>query len=175
MGIAAPTGDWDLRTFDMDTVFAPDALSDSCIDAAIRTTAKFDSYFPGWFLYRRVVNGTALFDRQLEAWAIMCARQLARAEKENGRRWVSRAVRAKPGWIAQAGRDALDFAIFGKYAAGLQERAERFGVAHKTYQAVRDPVSRCMWIGMDTFRAMLHAEYRHVRSDEKYPTPKRMG
>lgn len=171
----AEGGDWDLRTFDMDTVFAPDTLPDTCIDAAIRTSAKFDNTFPGWFLYRRVVNGSQLFDRQLEAWAIMCARQLARAEKDNGRKWVSGAVRAKPGWIAQAGRDALDFAIYGKYAAGLHDRAERFGVAHTTYRALRDPVGRCMWIGLDTFRAMLHAEYRYVRQDEKQPTQNRMG
>ncbi|MBS0200306.1 MAG: hypothetical protein JSR70_07625 [Proteobacteria bacterium] len=169
------SGDWDLRTFDLDTIFSAETLSDTCIDAAIRSSAKFSPYFPGWFLYRRVVNGTTLFDRQLEAWAIMCARQLARSEKENGRKWVSGAVRAKPGWIAQAGRDALDFAIFGRYPEGLHERAERFGIAHKTYQAIRDPVSRCMWIGLDTYRAMLHMEYRYVRADEKYPAMKRMG
>lgn len=160
-------GDWDLRTPDLDSVFAADALSDTCWSAAVRTCARFDSHFPGWFLYRRVMNGTPIFDRALEAWAIMCARRLARAEKENGRRWVSGAVRAKPGWVAQAGRDALDFAIYGRYAEGLNERAERYGVHWKTYQAIRDPVSRCMWIGLDTYRAMLHAEYWRVRSDEK--------
>lgn len=162
-------GDWDLRGVDLDTLFAADELSDSCLDAAVRACARFDNSFPGWFLYRRVANGTNLFDRHLEAWAISCARLLARAEKENGRRWISGATRGKPGWIAQAGRDALDFAIFGKYAEGLNERAQRFGVSNKSYQAIRDPMARCMWIGMDTYRAILFAEYWQVRRDEKYP------
>lgn len=175
MGVPVALGDWDLRTIDLDTLFAPDTLSDACWDAAIRASAKFDSRFPGWFLYRRLVNGTNLFDRQLEWWAVTSARMLARAEKENGRRWVSAATRAKPGWIAQAGRDALDFAIFGKYPCGLNERAEMFGVSNKTYQAIRDPVAKSMWIGADTFRAQLHAEYWQVRADEKYPTRKGGG
>lgn len=163
-------GDWDLRSIDLDTLFACDELGDTAMSAAVRATAKFDQSFPGWFLYRRVASGTNLFDRQLEAWAVGCSRQLARAEKLNGRRWVSGAVRAKPDWVAQAGRDALDFAIFGRYAEGLNERAQRFGVSNKTYQAIRDPMSRCMWIGLETFRAVLFAEYWQVRRDEKYPT-----
>lgn len=167
--IPRAVGDWDLRTIDLDTLFAVDELGDACIDAAIRASTRFDSHFPGWFLYRRVASGTNLFDRHLEAWAITSARMLARAEKDNGRRWVSGATRGKPGWIAQAGRDALDFAIFGRYAEGLNERAARFGVSNKSYQAIRDPVARSMWIGLDTFRAVLFSEYWQVRRDEKYP------
>ena len=165
--IAKAVGDWDLRSIDLDSVFAADSLSDTAIDAAIRASSKFSPYFPGWFLYRRVVAGVGLFDRQLEAWAVMSARLLARSRKDNGRDYIGPKTRAKPLWVAQAGRDGLDYAIFGKYAEGLHERADRFGVAHKTYQAVRDPVGRAMWIGLETYRAQLHAEYWRVRNDEK--------
>lgn len=160
-------GDWDLRGIDLDSLFAADELSDTCIDAAIRTQAKFDRSFPGWLLYRRVASGTNLFDRHLEAWAVGCARGLSRAEKVNGRAYVSAATRQKPGWVAQAGRDALDYAIFGRFPASADERESRFGVSHKTYIKVRDPVARGMWVGMDTFRAMLFHEYWQVRRDEK--------
>lgn len=159
--------DYAVRGVDLDSLFAVDALSDTCIDAAIRTTAKFDNSFPGWLLYRRVVSGSNLFDRQLEAWAIGCARALSRAEQINGRAYISGATRRKSAWVAQAGRDALDYAIFGRYAASADEREQRFGVSHKTYCKVRDPVARGMWIGMDTFRAMLFHEYWQVRRDEK--------
>lgn len=162
-------GDWDLRGIDLDTMFASDQLSDTAMSAAVRASAQFDPAFPGWFLYRRVVNGTGLFDRQLEAWAVGCGRALARAHKLTGRQWVSGAIRAKPDWVAQASRDALDYAIFGRYAEGLNERAARFGVSNKTYQHIRDPMSRCMWIGLETFRSVLFAEYWQVRRDEKYP------
>jgi len=160
-------GDWDLRGVSLDSIFAANELSDTAIDAVIRTSARFDSSFPGWLLYRRVASGSNLFDRQLEAWAIGCARALSRAEQVNGRSYVSGATRRKPGWVAQAGRDALDYAIFGKFPATVDEREARFGVSHKTYRKLRDPVARCMWVGMDTFRAMLFLEYWHVRRDEK--------
>ena len=85
----------------------------------------------------------------------------------SGRDYIGPKTRQKPLWVAQAGRDGLDYAIFGKYAEGLHERADRFGIAHKTYQAVRDPVGRAMWIGLETYRAQLHAEYWRVRNDER--------
>ena len=164
---AQVVGCWDLRGIDLDSVFASDTISDTALTAAYRTAAKFSPYFPGWFLYRRVAAGVDLFDRQLEAWAVMAARMLSRSLKDNGRDYIGPKTRAKPRWIAQAGRDGLDFAIYGKHAEGLHERAERFGVAHKTYQAIRDPVGRAMWIGLDTFRSQLHAEYWRVREDER--------
>lgn len=161
------SGDWDVRGIDLDSLFAVDELSDTCIDAAIRTSAKFDRSFPGWMLYRRVASGTNLFDRHLEAWAVGCARSLSRAEQLNGRAYVSGATRRKPGWVAQAGRDALDYAIFGRFPDSLESRAQRFDVSRDTYKKVRDPVARGMWVGMDTFRAMLFHEYWQVRRDEK--------
>lgn len=166
---AIAVGDWDLRSIDLDTIFAAEEVGDTAMDAGARASVKFSEHFPGWELYRRVVSGIALNDRKLEAWSISMAEMLAGAEKASGRRWISAAIRAKPGWVAQAGRDALDFAIYGRYAEGLHERAERFDVAHKTYQRVRDPVAKAMWIGLETYKAILHAEYWNVRRDEKYP------
>jgi len=142
-------------------------LSDTCIDAVIRTQARFSERFPGWFLYRRVVSGCPLYDRQLEAWAVGCARSLARARKVTGRPWIAGKVRVKGGWVAQAGRDALDYAIFGRYADSSESRETEFGVSAETYRKLRDPIAQSMWIGLETFRAELHAEYWRVRRDER--------
>lgn len=157
----------DFMSRGLDAVFASDQLSDTAITTAYRAAAMFSPHFPGWFLYRRVIAGVTLFDRQLEAWAVTCARLLSRSLKDNGRDYIGPKTRAKPLWVAQAGRDGLDFAIYGRHAEGLHERAERFGVSNKSYQAIRDPVGRSMWIGLETFRAQLHAEYWRVREDER--------
>ena len=158
-------GDWDLRGVDLDSLFAAGELSDTCLDAAIRTQARFSDKFPGWFLYRRVVSGCPLYDRQLEAWAVGCARSLARARTVTGHPVV--ASRTRGSWVAQAGRDALDYSIFGKYPATDHQRGEMFGIRNVTYAKLRDPIAQCMWIGIETFRAELHAEYWRVRRDEK--------
>ena len=181
----AQTGDYDVKTRDfmargLDAIFAADELSDTALSTAYRTQSKFSRHFPGWLLYRRVNAGVELFDRQLEAWAVLSARALSRSLKDNGRDYIGPKTRAKSvlikkpdgrkvsvSWVSQAGRDGLDFAIYGRYAAGLHERADVFGIAHKTYQAIRDPVGKSMWIGLETFRAQLHAEYWQVREDER--------
>jgi hypothetical protein len=163
--ITTYAGDWDLRGIDLDTLFAMPELSDTCIDAAIRTQARFSGKFPGWFLYRRVVSGCPLYDRQLEAWAVGCARGLARARTLTGHPMIANRVRG--GWVAQAGRDALDYAIFGRYPATAHQRGEMFGIRNVTYAKLRDPIAQCMWIGLETFRAELHAEYWRVRRDER--------
>lgn len=167
VAIPQAVGDWSLRGVDADQVFASQQLSDTAMTAAVRVTARFDPSFPGWLLYRRVVAGVGLFDRQLEAWAVSTARMLSRMTKENGRQYISEATRCKPSWVAQAGRDALDFAIYGRYAESLESRADWFGVHHGTYKKIRDPVSACMWVGLDTFRSEIHAEYFRVRRQEK--------
>jgi hypothetical protein len=163
---AIVVGDYDLRGLDLDAVFGADRLSDTCIDAIARVSARFDSRFPGWLLYRRVAGGCGLFDRQLEAWAISCTRMLSRAKQKNGHPYIAERVRG-PEWIAQAGRDALDFAIFGRYQAGSTERAARFKIKDDTYRKLRDPAAKSMWIGMETFRGALHVEYWQVRRDER--------
>ena len=63
VAIPQAVGDWSLRGVDADQVFASQQLSDTAMTAACRVTARFDPSFPGWQLYRRVVAGTNLFDR----------------------------------------------------------------------------------------------------------------
>lgn len=162
VAIPQAVGDWSLRGVDADQVFASQQLSDTAMTAAVRVTARFDPSFPGWFLYRRVVAGVGLFDRQLEAWAVTNARMLSRMQKRSGREYIQ-AARRRPDWIAQAGRDALDYAIYGKYAAGLNDRGDHFGVSPKTYQAIRDPIAAGLWVGLQTFQSELHSEYFRVR------------
>jgi hypothetical protein len=163
-------GDYDLKSRDIvergiDVLFASVKFYKSgwgpniCYDSIACTTAKFDKDFPGWQFYRRVRHGDPRFDRTLEAFAIGGARGLARAGKENGRRYVSGATCRKRGWIAQAGRDALDYAIFGKFPAGLNDRAQHFGVHWKTYQAIRDPLAGGLFIGVETWASQLHSEF----------------
>jgi len=159
-------GDWQLRGVDADQVFASQQLSDTAMTAAVRVTARFDPSFPGWFLYRRVVAGVGLFDRDLEAWAVSSARILSRMKKKDGRDYVQPSLRRND-WISQAGRDALDYVIYGKYAEALEPRAERFGVHWKTYKRIREPVSAGLWIGLQTFQSELHTEYFRVRREDK--------
>lgn len=169
--IPQSTGDWSIRGRDADQVFACQQLSDTAMTAAVRVSARFDPSFPGWYLYRRVVAGVGLFDRQLEAWAVTNARMLSRMTKRTPtgqmRPYISDISRRKPAWVAQAGRDALDFAIYKRYQSGLTERSERFGVHPTTYQAIRDPVAAGMCIGLETFASEIHAEYFRVRWQEK--------
>lgn len=166
LAIPKAEGDWSLRGIDADQVFACQQLSDTALTAAVRVSARFDASFPGWFLYRRVVAGVGLFDRHLEAWAVSTARMMSRMKKRDGRDYIRPSLR-KPEWIAQAGRDALDFAICGKYAASLESRAELFGLDWKTYKRIREPMSAGLWIGLQTFQSEIHAEYFRVRREDK--------
>lgn len=160
--IPQAVGDWSLRGVDADQVFASQQLSDTAMTAAVRVTAKFDPSFPGWQLYRRVVAGTDLFNRELEDWAASTAWMLATAHKVKGREYVKASSR-RPDWVAQAGLDALDHVVCGRYAAGLGERADAFGVSPKTYQRIRDPMAACMSIGLEMFATELRGEYFRTR------------
>ena len=164
--IPQAVGDWSLRGIDADQVFASQQLSDTALTAAVRVSARLDASFPGWFLYRRVVAGVGLFDRHLEAWSISTARILSRMKKKDGRDYIQPSLR-KPEWIAQAGRDALDYAIYGKYAASLESRAELFGLDWKTYKRIREPISAALWVGLQTFQSEIHTEYFRVRREDK--------
>jgi hypothetical protein len=162
VAIPQAVGDWSLRGVDADQVFASQQLSDTAMTAAVRVTTRFDPAFPGWQLYRRVVAGTNLFDRQLEDWATSTAWMLATAHKVRGREYVKASSR-RHDWVAQAGLDALDHVVCGRYAAGLGERADAFGVSPKTYQRIRDPMAACMSIGLETFATELRGEYFRTR------------
>ncbi len=164
--VAQASGDWLLRGSDPDCVFASQQLSDTALSAAVRASAKFHHEFPGWELYRRVVAGVDIHDHKLVDWATTSSRMLAEAKKVSGRAYISGSTREKSGWVAQAGKDALYFAIYGKHASSTSDRAKQLGIDWKTYKTVRNPVAAAMWIGLDTFRAILHAEYMAVRRED---------
>lgn len=181
--IPQSAGDWGIKSSDhvtrgIDTMFGSIKFyrtswaAGIAYDAILRTSARFHPDYPGWFFYRRVRHGDCRFDRVLEAYAVGGARGLARSRKANGRRYISGATCRKRGWIAQAGRDALDFAIFGKYPAGLNERAEYFGVHWKTYQAIRDPLAAGMFTGVEMWTAQLHVEFMQLARREYSRTGK---
>lgn len=155
-------GDYDVRGMDVDSVFATQFTNDDCMSAILNAQANFDPRFPGWALYRRVVTGDGLLDRTLEAYAVCMARGVTRALKANGRYVVGKTTR-QGSWVAQAGRDGLDFALFGRYPCGVKEREDRFGVSWKPYQTVRNAVGGGLWIGIATFRASLHNEYFRIK------------
>lgn len=150
------------RLVNVDQAFATQQLSDTAWTAAACVTAKFDPSFPGWELYRRIVAGVTLFDGDLEQWAVSTAWMLATVHKVKGREYVKASSR-RFDWVAQAGRDALDYVVCGRYADGLAERADAFGVSPKTYQRIRDPMAACMSIGFETFANELRSEYFRAR------------
>jgi hypothetical protein len=152
-------GSYDIRGKDLDTIFATSFTSDRCLTAIILAQERFDPSFPGWALFRRVLIGDDLLDRLLIAYAIGMARGVARAKKINGRRVVPAATRRNK-WIAQAGRDALDFALFGRFPCGVNKRSEQFGVDDETYQRIRDTVARGLWMGIDAFASEAKYQYR---------------
>lgn len=152
---------FDVRGKDVDTIFATDFTSDRCLSAILAAQKRFDPSFPGWALYRRVLIGDGLLDRVLEAYAIGMARGVARARKLNGRRVVPIGT-CKPAWVAQAGRDGLDLALFGKFPCGVNKRAEQFKVQAASYQRVRDAVGLGIWIGLDAFASEARLQFRKV-------------
>jgi hypothetical protein len=148
-----------------------------CHRAIALTSAKFSPQFPGWAMYRRLLQGDCLLDRAIKAYFIGGARKLARARTKTNREYIGAATRAsghytdKDGnvthWIEQAALDALDYVIDGRYAEGLQERAQRFGIAHKTYQKIRDPLALGVRFGLDSWIAELHAVMAEIVNDSK--------
>jgi hypothetical protein len=156
-------GSYDVRGRDLDTVFATSFTSDRCLEALRRTQQRFHPQFPGWELWRMVLTGSPLpvHQRRIEAYAIGMARGLARATKLNGRRVVPLCAR-RPGWIAQAGRDGLEFALYGKFPCGLGVRAEQFSVRGEGYQRVRDGVAAGIWRGIDNFAGEVKFQYRRL-------------
>ena len=165
---------------DYDAVFATvkfyqGAGASPCHKAVLLTTAKFDRGFPGWQIYHRLVTGDCLFDRAIEAYFVSLARTLARCRTRTGRDYIGASFRDN-GWIAQAGRDAMDFVLFGRHVKqgedereGLHKRAAHFGVANKTYQKIREPIGVGMRLGMDTWISELHYQFSQILSHQKYP------
>lgn len=146
--------------------FATVELSDECIDAANRTAREFDPDYPGWQLYSRIVRGDTVFDRQLIAWAIGCARTYVRAKKLNGQGVVAPRGRRND-WIAQVGVDALEFVIAGKYDEAAHVAAGRLAVWAPKYRKVRGSLTAMMLDGFANYQAELHYHYMRVLRDNR--------
>lgn len=147
---------------DIDGVFAAVVVTDAMIDADRKTREEIGEDFPGWMIYRKVLTGTEMFNDELAEWAHLTAHALASARQENGRQYIWRSVAARPGWVTQAGWDALDRAVEGKFPAPLESRSKQFGVDSATFRKVRDAVAGGLIIGMETYRGILH--YHYLRS-----------
>lgn len=152
-------GDYDIRGRDMDQRFANAHLDDDALSAAVLTTVSFDPSFPGWQLYRRIVAGVDLHNRELEEWVIGCARLLAKARnRKTGRMYVQGSHK----WIDTVARDALASFISGhpvRYAA----RAREIGVHPDTYKKMLAPMMSGIANGFDEYRTHLSINLRKVR------------
>ncbi len=157
-------GDYDLRGLDMDQLFALNPLRDCCVDAANRATRSFDSHFPGWPLYARVVRGETYYDRTLRAWAITCARVLSRARQRNGHAYMKPSTRGP--WIAVAAMDALDGSM-GLRVPSASERAPQLQVRNVTYLRIYKPVAGLIRMGLLEYASELHYHLRRVLRDER--------
>lgn len=154
-----------IRSADADQPFSRVQLTDTCIDAANRTARRFDRSYPGWQLYSRIARGDTVFDRQLAAWAIWCARSYVRSHKLNGQAVVALRGR-RSDWIVSAGLDALEFCITGAYWASAWVASRGFGVDNAQYQRVRGALAGMMVDGFENYRSELHYQYSRVRRDE---------
>ena len=146
---------------DLDEPFSRAELSDDALTAAIWTTARFDKTFPGWQLYRRIIAGYEMLDRDLLAWAIGCAHQLARAKTRGGHDYLRSDARGP--WIALAAADALCGVIYWRFPVHADKRGYVRGVRLQTYAKIRGPLTACMVRGLESFRSELHYQYFRVR------------
>ena len=163
--VAIPQADQPVKVVTTDQRFARVELSDTCIDAANRTASRFDSSYPGWELYSRIVRGDTVFDRRLRAWAMSAARLYSRARKVNGHAVV--APRGRSGaWIAQAGLDALEFVIQGYYTENAYTTAERLDKDDSQYRKFRGEIAVLMLDWFEMYRSELHYQYSRVCRDE---------
>lgn len=158
-------GDRGWRGFDVDKVFSRPELSDDALTASEWCAHKFSCTFPGWQLYRRVNAGMRVHDDELDAWVVGGARLLARARKRNGRCYIE----ARGPWIDQAARDALATVVnvghidLGVVVPAARARAAQYGVDAKTWLRIYKPLLACLVIGLDTYAAELHHQYRQVK------------
>ncbi len=156
--------DYDLRGLSIEQLFAITPLRDCCIDAVNRATRKFNSHFPGWALYARVVRGETYYDRQLEAWAITCARMLSRAVQASGYPYMRPSTRGR--WIVVAALDAL-YGVLGYPKPDIPERATQLGVDKRTYTRIYHPVYGAIAMGLIEYSSELGYQLRQVRRDER--------
>lgn len=154
-----------IRSADADQAFSRVQLTDTCIDAANRTARRFDRSYPGWALYSRKIRSDIVFDRQLAAWAIWCARSYVRAKKLNGQAVVAPRGR-RNNWIVAAAMDALEFVVTDEYTWSANLAAGCHSVDSEKYRHVRGVLTAMMVDGFENYRSELHYQYSRVRRDE---------
>lgn len=167
--IPQAAGDWQLRGLKArgyDLMFAPDELSDSAIDAAMRAQDGFQSPFPAWEAYRAVINGHGSYFPPLVEYATGVGLAMMRARRQDGR-----ALARKPGaWMVQAAQDAMARAIVGSYPAPASQRAEECDVPRRTYSRLRDAIAREFMAAIEDFQARIHRKAEIVlRLDRQLP------
>jgi len=142
-----------IRERGLDILFAGDHLSDTALSAAVLAERRFDPRFPGWELYRTIVNGTDAYRPDLNAYAIGLGRELAGAQTIRGRKFV----RSGGPWVSLAALDAMERCISGSFPDSVVMRAHMAGVSDKTYARVRNALAGGFIAGFESFRAELHA------------------
>ena len=148
-------GDYDVRGArerGLDILFAPDRLSDTALSAAILADRRFDPRFPGWALYRTIVNGTDGYRPDLNAYAIGLGAALAAAESAHGRRFV----KSGGPWVSLAALDAMERCISGSFPDTASARAALAGIDDEAYSRVRNALAGGFIAGFETFRSELH-------------------
>ena len=146
---------------DLQEEFSTPDLSEYCIEAANRTSRLFDPSYPGWQLYSRIARNDTLFDRQIAAWSIGMARRYARTRRISGWSVVRPSLRSND-WVSQAGIDAAEYLVAGRYSATAKARADGFDIDDEMYKRLRDGVAYLMARGFCSYQLELQAQYAKV-------------
>lgn len=148
-------GDYDVRGVRQrgrDVLFAPDELGDWARSAAMMAQKRFHSPFPGWAVYRTIVNGTMGYVPDLWEYAEGIGRALAASHRASGHRFVR-----EPGpWMKQASRDAMFRCIQGAFPVAACHRTEQFGVSDKTYTRLRNALAGGFLLGLASYKDELY-------------------
>jgi hypothetical protein len=148
-----------------------DRQASICQRAKRNANKLFSPYFMGEAIYDRLNKGYENLDRGILALVLGTARQLSRYKLRTGRDYIWPSKRRRD-WIRQAAFDAFCHFLHNQFPEGLHERAARFGIAHKTYQKIRDPLAGFLQIAFATYRTALHSETIKLIAEERYPLQK---
>lgn len=151
------TGEWDVQSRDywtrgLDILFAPDELGDTAISAAIMAGHRWRSPFPGWEVYRTVVNGTDAHWLDLVLYSRGMGEAMANSRSKMGRRFVRL---PHHGWVAQAAEDAMFRCVHAKFPQPATRRAEIFGIDNEAYSRLRNTLAGGFINGLENYRGLL--------------------
>ena len=144
--------------------FAITPMMGTCIDAANRASRHFDSEFPGWELYARIVRGETSHDAKLQEWAIAGARMLSVSRQNNGHPYIRTSILGE--WVDFAALDAFS-QVVGLPIPSARSRGDEFGIKVDTYLKVFKPVNAMMHMGLMLYTSDLEFEFKCVKHDER--------